>query len=51
VELPHQLEHTNYRPRSYEPIGFAELRALASGHDISNSTSVRVRRGFGLSGK
>jgi HK97 family phage portal protein len=27
--------NTNYRPRSYEPIGFEELRALASGHDIT----------------
>ena len=27
--------NTTYTPRSYEPIGFAELRALAESHDIT----------------
>jgi hypothetical protein len=33
-----------YTPRSYEPIGFAELRALAQNHDITR-LCIETRKG------
>jgi HK97 family phage portal protein len=35
--------NTNFRPRSYEPIGFAELRALAEAYDIV-SLAIETRK-------
>src|SRR6201987_6413503 len=36
--------NTTYTPRSYESIGFAELRALADSHDITR-LAVETRKG------